>query len=248
MLKRIFMVIAMLAALIANASSSRADGPFEFTSEVLFTRLHTSLGYPDLGKVNFDPAGRYSIAKIGANNLGFRVTYFDFKTDINSPPVREFLDTYNLDFEAFKRINLTEFTRLELSGGLRYNDTEHFFANVNDPSDFTGFGGLVGGKVGARVGDCGLLYTRIKFALLGGKGDSGANILGGPVNVYGTTRAQTEIALGYQHSLAFGNAIITPHLGAEWQHWQGFHTDPVDDHAESDLMLAAMTTGIRIDF
>ncbi len=46
--------------------------------------------------------------------------------------------TYNLDFEVFKSINLSSLTSLEMSAGLRYNDTEYFYNGPTNPNDFTG--------------------------------------------------------------------------------------------------------------
>ena len=108
-------------------------------------------------------------------------------------------------------------------------------------------GGLVGLKGGLRVRENGLVYARSKFAILQGEGahdgdDEDLN------PAYQSMRTQAEIGLGYEHRITRGSVVIIPRSGLEWQNWEGFGIDPVDEHPDNALGFFGFVGGVSVLF
>ena len=60
------------------------------------------------------------------------------------------METYNIDLELFQNIQCSEFTAVEIYGGIRYNDFRETVADSGDDviqeDIFSGVGGLFGLK------------------------------------------------------------------------------------------------------
>lgn len=221
------------------------NGSLVFDAEVLFMQLNLTGG---LGQnaFDYDPATRFALGYMGCKKLGIRTTYFaydDQAVDAIVGTVR--FDTYNLDFEVFKQIELTRTTDIEFSGGLRYNHADHIYDG--DPSNFDGLGPVVGIRVNTDVPTGGSVYGRAKFAMLSGKGaHDGDDEALDPARQSG--RDQTEIGVGYQHPFAVGGFELVPRVGAEIQNWGGYSMDPVDEHPDTDLFLAGFVVGLDVRY
>lgn len=239
---------AALALTIAGIFSSGVVHAQNLTvdADVLFLKLGTSVGTEDEDVFDFEPGARLAISRIGESNVGFRTTWFQWEHARTDSAVGDIsLDTYNLDFELFKQIELNDRTFMELSGGVRYNETNHIYDG--DLNDFKGLGGLVGLRGGLRVRENGLVYGRSKFAVLFGEGahdgdDEDLN----PANE--VVRSQTEIEFGYEHRFNVGNLVIVPRSGVAWQIWEGFGVDPVDEHPDTDLGFFGFVGGVSVIF
>ncbi len=99
-----------------------------------------------------------------------RFKYFSYDQLATDPGVSRLrLDFYNLDLELFKKLNLTNFTSVDIRGGLRYNDSEVSFPTVGDPNDFHGLGIILGAKGLTRAFTGGDVYALGAFAMLAGE-------------------------------------------------------------------------------
>lgn len=241
-------LVAALGAASASAQSLVAPSGLTVDADSLFLRLHNSHGTLRSNVFDFEPGQRLALTYMGDNGVGARTTWFQWdhsRIDAGGIGLIS-LDTYNLDFEIFKRLNLTERSILEMSGGVRYNETEHLLGAGNF-NDYTGFGGLLGVRGGVRVFDNGLLYAGGKFSVLMGDGAHDGNA--GPLNPANeVARSQTEIALGYEHRFDVGRVTIIPRTGLEWQMWDGFSIDRVDEHPDTDLGFSGFVAGLGVNF
>ena len=249
MIKRFFYSFAFLVTLMSMEVNARAAGPWSLDTEVLFLQLNTSIGTRDNNVFGYDPAPRYTLSYTTANNVGLRFKHFSYDRIGVDPGVSRIrLDMYNADLELFKKLNFSNSTSLDISGGIRYNDSEVSFPTVFEPNDFNGIGLILGMKGMTRVFTGGDIYARGAFAMLVGDGRHDSNALSAvrPANDIG--RTHTEIAIGYQHSLEYDRITLIPHAGFEFQNLSGYQIDVVDEHPEGDFMLSGFSIGLTGKF
>ncbi len=242
---RLYSALALAIAVTVSQGMGYAQS-WTFDADTLFLKLGTSVGTGDEDVFDFEPSARLALSRLGDSNVGFRTTWFQWDHAGTDSQVGQIsLETYNLDFEIFKRLDLSDRTTLELSGGVRYNETDYLYDG--DPNDFNGFGGLVGLRGGLRVLDNGLVYARGKSAVLMGDGahDGDDEALDPAFQVM---RSQTEISFGYEHRFTMGNLVIVPRSGLEWQYWDGFGIDPVDEHPDTALGLFGFVGGLSATY
>ncbi len=212
--------VAVMVTTVFGISYAQARDPWSLDSEILFLRLHTAHGASQDDIFGFDPASRHSLSYLGCNNLGTRITFFqyDHGATFTAPGgLRAIsLEMKNTDVEIFKRVNLTNLTAVEFGGGLRYSDNEVISPvsapTRSAPNDFTGLGGLLQLRATAKVGIGGEFYARGLIAILGGNGEH----LGGAIpgrQRFDEGRSHTEIAFGYQQTFNFAKMSVTPHAG-----------------------------------
>jgi hypothetical protein len=207
---------AMLTIFCAFGSGITQAQEVHFDTDLMFFKLYNSLGYLSDSTSEYELSPRYSLSRTSATGLGARVTYFRFDYAGLDGVIPVGFNTYNLDLEGFKRLNLTDWTAVEMSGGIRYNECENNWATLQN--DFCGVGGTFGLKGIAKVGCSGQVYARAKYALL--MGDGSDALQSGPR--FATTRTQTEIASGYEHTFCVGKALIIPRVSAEWQNYANY--------------------------
>ncbi|MDZ4659155.1 MAG: hypothetical protein SH868_16410 [Bythopirellula sp.] len=242
---RPFWALALAIAFIVSQGVGHAQS-WTFDADALFLKLGTSVGTADEDVFDYETGSRLAISRLGASDVGFRTTWFQWDHAATDSAVGFIeLETYNLDFEIFKRLDLSNRTTLELSGGVRYNETDYIYDGA--PNDFNGVGGLVGLRGGLQVLENGVLYARSKFAVLMGDGahDGDDEDLDPAFDVI---RSQTEISLGYEHRFTMGNLVIVPRSGVEWQNWEGFGIDPVDEHPDNALGLFGFVGGVSVTY
>lgn len=248
MVKRFVIAFSFVLAVLGGMGVSCAQSPWAFDAEALFLQVNSTVGTRQNNAFGYEPGQRYTLSYMNENNLGIRGRYFSYATNQSDPGISTLLmDIWNTDVEIFKQIQITKSTMVDFSGGVRFSETESFFPSRFEPNDFTGLGGLLGARGTTKVFDRGALYARGSLALLTGEGFHDANGLN-VRNANEVSRTQTEIGLGYQHSFSFRNVCLTPHVGAEWMNLSGYQNDVVDEHPESDMMLAGFTTGLGIRF
>ncbi len=251
MTKRFIHVVAFMVAIVSGISSAQANDPWALESEALFLKLYTAHGASQEGVFGFDPSMRHAVSYTCSNNIGARVSYFDYDHEgtFTAPggPRLISLQIENIDLEIYKRVNLTELTKIEISAGIRHSDNEVFFPTRFEPNDFTGIGGIVGLRASTKVGILGELYMRGKMGLLGGEGMHDGNGINTPLR-YQQSRTHLELAFGFRHTFEFERWSITPHIGGEWINLSDYAVDPVDEQPESDMMLGGITTGLVVTF
>src|SRR5688572_26808240 len=142
--------------------STCGDGGFYGLAEVLFLKYHRADGVRAGSFNNLPPATtdditfdynatpRLTLGYVTDSGIGARVRYWEY--DQAGTPVFPAtgvtmgVDTYNIDFEAFERLQVSDCWAFELSGGLRYNQ---FDETMTDPipvgvrsNSFEGLGGI----------------------------------------------------------------------------------------------------------
>ena len=239
-------VIGVLSTMCTRPALSQER--WSFDSEVLFLQLNTAAGTRANDVFGFDTAQRFSAAFNSRNNVALRFKYFTYDEQGTDPGFSTvLLDIYNADLEIVKKLNLTNMTSFEFSGGIRYTDADTFFPTAAEPNDFTGFGGIVGIKGTTRVFTGGDVYARGAFALLTGTAEHDSNRSpNGFVNE--ASRTHMELGMGYQHTFQLRRLTIVPHGGVEWLNLSDYAVDLVDEHPESDMMLAGFSFGITARF
>lgn len=249
MIKRFFYSLACLFTLIGAGANALADGPWSLDTEVLFLQLNTSIGTRANNVFGYDPAQRYTLSYTGANNVGLRFKHFSYDRIGVDPGVsRTRLDMYNADLELFKKLNFSNCTSLDISGGIRYNDSEVSFPSTAEPNDFHGIGVILGMKGMTRVFTGGDIYARGALAMLAGDGSHDSNALSTVRPARDIGRTHTEIAIGYQHTLQYDRISLIPHAGFEFQNLSGYQIDVVDEHPEGDFMLSGFSLGLTGTF
>ncbi|MGE0761477.1 MAG: hypothetical protein AB7O38_30970, partial [Pirellulaceae bacterium] len=88
-------------------------------------------------------------------------------------------------------------------------------------------------------------YGRGKLSILMGDGRHDANTLA-LADANEIVRGQTEVGFGYEHRLYVRNVVLVPRIGMEWQFWEGYSIDPVDEHPDTDLDLFGFSLGFGI--
>jgi hypothetical protein len=219
-----------------------------FDAESLFLRFNSMEG-TRRSVFDFETASRYSLGFVTGNGLGFRATYFeydDLANDVGGVGQVAF-DTYNMDFEIFKRLQLTTSTKFEIGGGMRYNETNYFRNGPTNFSNFRGIGVVLGVKGSTTVFTGGAIYGRARGSILSGEGSHEGNSFNGR-HLKNIGRSQFELGFGYEHPVQVGVLEFTPRLGAEMQHFGGYGIDPVDEQPDADLYLAGFLVGMDVRF
>ncbi len=168
----LFRALLLTLVCVCGSSYVQAQG-IAFDSEATFLRLHRSNGivFGD-NTTDYEIGGRYQLSYVNSRNLGGRLTYWEWDhtaRNVAGASIAAFR-TYNADAEVFKRLDLTNLTNLEISGGIRYNESTNSDFAFGTTNQSIGWGGLFGirGAVKTRLG--GELYARSKWAVIMGDG------------------------------------------------------------------------------
>lgn len=211
--------------------------------EATFLRFHRADGYNTDNVFGFEISPRVSVAYHGADGLGFRVRWWDYNHANNDGAVRHSVDTYNIDLELFEEVELTCNTRVEVSGGLRYNDFSHVGSVAGAETDsFSAFGGMIGIK--ARRDTCnGTLYVGLReVIMMSDWSDNGANR-------FDVTRSVTEIASGFETTRCMSNGtLLTLNVGVELQQWANYIEGRTDDGEPVDIGFGGFVLGASLNF
>ena len=246
MFQRTFRALLFILTCVCGLNFAQAQSVF-FDTESTFLRLHTSNANPLVNNATgYDQGQRFQLGLLNADDLGVRVTYWDWDhqgTNANGVVVST-LDTYNLDAEVLKRVDLFEMTNFEFSAGVRYNDltaTNPVFGTTNSTS---GIGGLLGIRGAVDVGCNGELYARSKWAVIMGNGTTFGAL---PNPGFDVLRNQWEIGMGYQHNFCFENGMLMwARVGAEWITFTGSEPGIGLPGSYNDLGLGGLVLGLGI--
>jgi len=193
----------------------------------------------------FEFSPRVTLGYAGNDGLGARVRWWDYShanNDVGND--RHYVDTYNVDLELSKAIDVTCKTTVEVFAGLRYNDFEeiHFTGGIYDRAAFSGWGGLIGLQVDH---DClgGTVYARMRTAVL--MGDASDDDLG---TYFDSVREQSEIAFGYEIERCLANgAVLTLRAGTEMQYWPEYIIDGVTDDT-AGIGFGGFVLGLALNY
>ncbi|MCA9267572.1 MAG: hypothetical protein KDA41_03845 [Planctomycetales bacterium] len=197
--------------------------------ELLLLRLLEADGVDDdftngIDRFGFNAVPRITLGAVTCTGWQFRARYFQFDHSATIEALPYSVDTYNIDFEVARAFCVGCDGVIELSGGVRYNEYEHFeYGNTEPDQTFTGFGLLLGVEGRFACGG-GQLYGRCRHAILAGD-DVDPNSL----DQYGdTVKSQTEMGVGFETTCCGARATWRLRAGFEYQHWVNFEDESED--------------------
>lgn len=217
----------------------------------------------DDAEFDFEIAPRVTVGYVSSNGLGARLRWWDYHHNAvanEGAPSRIDVDTFTIDFELFRQIELSCDAAVEFSAGLRYNDfQEKMFDLVADNefrlNQFAGYGGVVGLQVYHSIGIGGRVYARARGAILMSD-KSQSNTGSGIQELLDVTVGMTEIGLGYEYQTCWGGAVITLRSGVEWQNWYNYSSNFTTGTADpeqfftgaSDVGFGGFVVGLGVNY
>lgn len=213
--------------------------------EATFFRMHRSDGFDNDNVFGFELAPRVSIARVNCDGLGVRGRWWSYDHANTDASGQHSMDTYNIDVELYQEVELTCATRVEVSGGVRYNDFQYISPiAVANQDTFTALGGMF--ALEARRDLCrGTVYTRLReVIMMSDWGDENRGQDG-----FDVTRSVTELAAGFETCRCLGNGtIMTINAGVEWQQWENYIEGRTDDNEPVDIGFGGFVLGVGFDF
>jgi hypothetical protein len=191
---------------------------------------------------DFELAPRLTVGYVGSSGLGFRIRYFEFDHTATGGLDSIDVNTFTIDQEFFENVQLTDYTSVEFSGGVRYVEFEERlnFPVLTEQTIFRGFGGIVGMQVNRQFWN-GDLYARARGSILMDE----KSFASPATNLVDAVVSITEVSLGYQinYDLSSG-ALLTLRSGVEWQHWTDFSVSQnTNGDTESSVGFAGFVLG-----
>lgn len=200
--------------------SAPSSSPWTLGIEALYLKAHSNDSSIYDGQ-DEEFAYRVNLAYKSGDNLGIRLSYFDFEGTQHSSS-SEFSedgpDIGAIDLVLFDNFTLGSWQG-EYSFGIRHVDFEEPFEDSLD-SDFDGWGPTVGLELVRPISDRFSVYASAQVSLLFGDND---------VNNDDSTASMIELALGIQYDFAMGDCESNIRLGIEAQDYQGLAYEDVED-------------------
>jgi len=233
----------------SSCCSSDQSGVF-FDAEVTFFKFHNNAGIHPSNEFGFETSPRITVGYRSPDGLGTRLRWWKYDHQNHSARSPYAINTYNVDLEVFEEISLGSCTSIELSAGIRYNEFDQF----SDDDDagigpgfgwyaFDGLGAIVGIEARRSVSCNSAIYARLRQAVLMDDYDVSSELLEGEYTLHDTVVGMTEIALGYETSLASSGCYsVNGRVGVEWQQW---HNDLAGTW---DSGFAGVTAGVSVDY
>ena len=228
---------------------------FIFQHELTMFRYHKNQGIPASNEFDFKPASRITLGYRGPDGLGVRARYWKYDhKNLDHVDRPASVDTYNVDVEFFEEIEFSCHTSVEFSGGFRYNDflennfSHYYLQGRQDRQTFSGGGGIIAIQANRKVGPLGLVYGRVRQAILMSDWQNA------DVAMVDTVQGMTELGLGGEYTLLCrGRYSISVLAGFEWQMWHNYEaTSTYDDVVEpsyvADAGFGGFVFGITGDF
>lgn len=209
-------------------------------ADVLFLRFGDNDGTP--GDYNFEASPRFTVGYVGCSGLGLRARSWFFDENLDGGAAgSDSIDTYNLDLELFKEIQLPCSTRMEIGLGLRYNDFDWVQLNgAGAPTDHNVFS-AVGVLLGLQLNHdtrYGSFYGRFRWASLMGDHRHTVSL----VTAQNAVHSQTEVAIGYEGRRCLSSgATLVGRVGGEWWQW-----NDMDLNNDTDIGFAGFVVGLGV--
>lgn len=208
-------------------------------------------GTPNPGAYNFNYrfTPRITLGFVTANGTGFRVRYFDYNhARTNTVPFTRTarVDTFNIDAEMFRNIDLTCSTQMQWSIGARYNDfTEsvsvHPAFGAPYRLKFDGWGVITGLGITQKI-RWGSIYGRARGALL--TNNRQTRIGNAELAQNNVTTGMIELAVGWQTQRYLNNgALLTFGIGYEIQQWMNYGIATPNNIAAPVVMTSPVDVG-----
>jgi len=231
-----------------------------FDAEVTFFRFHNNAGIHPSNEFGFETSPRITVGYRSPDGLGTRLRWWQYDHQNHSGRSPYAIDTYNVDLEVFEEFSLGSCTSIELSAGIRYNEFDQF--SDDDDTDigpgfgwyaFDGFGAIVGIEARRSMSCNSAIYARLRQAVLmddyvvmdnyAPHGDESPVNGKGKDIIHDTVVGMTEIALGYETSLASsGRYSVNGRVGVEWQQWHNYLAGIWDSG------FVGVTAGVSVDY
>ena len=224
-----------------DSERSRCIADFDF----LLLRPHLSDGFDSPDEFGLETSYRFRLAYETKEGVGLRSEFWQFRHSQSAgPDNREArsVETYNLDFGLYKKLGLGRGSKVEISGGFRYNDfNDNNFSDFEDRYRFGGAGGFFGLHAWQELGCEFRGYARVKWAMLY-DGNTRNDYDDEEVRFdYNTTRTQQELALGVERCASIGHCLATLRVGAEFLNLQEY-----EDDSEGDIGFSGLCLGITL--
>ncbi len=194
-------------------------------------RIGTGAG--ESGEWDYKTSPRITLGYVSGSGLGLRGRYWEFD---QFQPIGTVageglgVDTFNVDFEVFETFDLSCNWKVELSGGLRYNEfTENMInsGGVEDRRISVDGWGLMAGVEAQRKLRLGSLYGRARGVVMLTDKHLYNELSGGGATqnlaLNDVTAGMLELSIGYEldHRLANGS-VVFGRIGAECQYWSDY--------------------------
>ena len=220
--------LSIIAAFSGSSASAQSD--LFFTTEATFLKYHRSAGSQvgdgpgDVVNFDLDFSPRFTLGASNANGTGARVRFWDFDHNAGSTDSLGSIDVQaqTIDFEVFNRIKLSDYSRAELSVGLRRAEFSEVLRDGGDiaANRFTGVGAIFGASIRRDFGP-GAIRATGRFSIM----MDDKSILDdsdGPTTHNDSIVSVAEMGIHYEVSREIGRTLWTGSLGTEWQKWTNF--------------------------
>lgn len=218
-----------------DCERSKFVSDFDF----LLLKPHLSDGFTRPDTFQLETSVRIRLAYETNEGVGLRGEFWQFE-HAESDGLAESpssIDTYNVDLGLYKGLRLGRGSRIELSGGVRYNDYRDMnVTDEDDPTSFGGVGGYFGLHAAQELGFKFQGYARMKWAMLYDAQERDDLDL-----AFDTTRRQQEMALGIERCARIGNCLANLRVGYEMLNLQQY-----EDGSEGDLGFSGLCLGITL--
>ena len=203
----------------------------------MLLKPHLSDGFTRPDTFQLETSVRIRLAYETNEGVGLRGEFWQFEhaesDGLNGDPSS--IDTYNVDLGLYKKLRLGRGSRIELSGGVRYNDYRDLNVTNDDPTSFGGVGGYFGLHAAQELGFKFQGYARMKWAML-------YDGLQQQIDLdFDTTRRQQEMALGIGRCARIGNCLANLRVGYEMLNLQQY-----ENSNEGDVGFSGLCLGITL--
>jgi len=231
-----------------NDCCGSSYGGWIVAADLLFMQYQRNNTFDaDTSNLSYNPTPRVVVGYQNACGLGVRMRFWDYDHSapepLGIPGATLDTDTFNIDLEAFKTVQLTDLTTVEFSGGIRYNDFRETLNGLGSlGTSFTGIGGIAGVKARCQMlGGAG--YVSVNGAII--KDDQSFQGLGPPFSLLNIV-TQTELGAGYEWATyTSGGARVWLRAGYEWWIWTGYG-DPFGDQPDNSFVGFVLGGGVQL--
>ena len=208
-------------------------GSFVFDYDIMFMKYHQSggvkstsaeniVGNDDSAEFDFEYSPRVSLGYELCNGHGYRLNYWYYdETAATDKEGFVSIDTYTFDAEIYRRLNLSDDTSLEFSGGYRHVDFEQRDDNELDWG-FTNYGGTISTELSHQVTCNSRIFIRNRLSIV--MGDVGLTDEGDTEDSPGSgldhETTMIELALGWESTRCMCNGLTLVYgFSGQWSQW-----------------------------
>jgi len=208
-------------------------GSLVFDYDIMFMKYHQSggvkstsanniVGDGNSAEFDFEYSPRVSLGYELCNGLGYRLNYWYYdETAATDNEGFVSIDTYTFDAEIYRRIDLSDDTSLEFSGGYRHVDFEQRDDSGLDWG-FTNYGGTISTELSHQVTCNSRIFIRNRLSIV--MGDVGLTDEGDTEDSPGSgidhETTMIELALGWESTRCMCNGLTLVYgFSGHWSQW-----------------------------